>query len=424
MDGNYASYSTDLRSQTRLFNGKYVIEKKIGEGGFSQTYRAIQVGLNRPVCIKEFFPSGRCVRDTMNLSVRLQNITEDLFQKYRQRFVEEAQTLAKLHHPKIVEVIDIFDENNTSYMVMPFVEGFSLQTIVKRKGRLSCPEAINYIAQIADAVSYIHSMHILHRDIKPDNVIVTPDNKVVLIDFGSAREFVHDEVQRHTAILTQGYAPPEQYSAESRKGNYTDIYALGAVLYFAVTGEKPTDSSCRFMDGLKAPSEIVPGLPPEVDKTIMKAMALRPEYRYQSVHEFMVDLVGEHAANETIEVPNVRIHGFQNVPEKPESVMETHKAPFCGVSLAMGIVSFALMLITLIISEDLYEEELLVPSFFGLIISILGLVFSSIGSKRVKQNRQAYSNVPTLVVGKVMSIVSTAIWGLVLFILIMIVADI
>lgn len=420
MDGNFA---TDLRPQTRLFNGKYVIEKKIGEGGFSQTYRAVQVGLNRPVCIKEFFPSGRCVRDTMNLSVRLQNITEDVFQKYRQRFVEEAQTLAKLHHPKIVEVIDIFDENNTSYMVMPFVEGCSLQTIVERRGRLSYPDAINYIAQISDAVSYIHSLHILHRDIKPDNVIITPDNKVVLIDFGSAREFVHDEVQRHTAILTQGYAPPEQYSAESRKGNYTDIYALGAVLYFTVTGVKPTDSSCRFMDGLRAPSEIVPDLPPEVDKTIMKAMALRPEYRYQSVHEFMVDLVGEHAANETVELPDRPLSSSSSSSNVSEPIGKK-QAPFSVPALILGIASMVWLLICLIVVDDMDDDIYGFMAIIGIALSVTGLILSSIGSKKTKNNKSAYRNIPALTVGKVLSIVSTAIWGFMLFLgIIMLIVD-
>lgn len=413
MDGNFA---TDLRPQTRLFNGKYVIEKKIGEGGFSQTYRAVQVGLNRPVCIKEFFPSGRCVRDTMNLSVRLQNITEDVFQKYRQRFVEEAQTLAKLHHPKIVEVIDIFDENNTSYMVMPFVEGCSLQTIVERRGRLSYPDAINYIAQISDAVSYIHSLHILHRDIKPDNVIITPDNKVVLIDFGSAREFVHDEVQRHTAILTQGYAPPEQYSAESRKGNYTDIYALGAVLYFTVTGVKPTDSSCRFMDGLRAPSEIVPDLPPEADKTIMKAMALRPEYRYQSVHEFMVDLVGEHAASETMEVPNrnVPLTPLKSMPPKAsEPNPAASKLKEGTVSLIFGILSLAALVLTLLFTVDSYDaDDILVALsiYMGFPFSLVGLAVGIVGLARTKRKKNSYLKRSNALVGIILSGVGLFCW--------------
>ena len=280
----------ELQPGTVLNGGKYIIENKISEGGFGITYKAVQTGLYRPVCIKEYFLAGRCVRNTQAKTVQLQGISDAMYEKYRQAFVKEAQTVASLHHPNIVEVIDIFDENNTSYMVMSFIEGRSLQSIVDTSGPLSYPDAVNYMAQVTSAVEYIHKHKILHRDIKPENIMVTADYKAILIDFGSAREFEQDKTQMHTSMLTHGYAPPEQYTANSRKGSYTDIYALGATLYFILTGKVPLEAAARLTEPLVEPKQLNPSIPEEGNRTIVKAMKLKKEERYQLVQDFMNDL--------------------------------------------------------------------------------------------------------------------------------------
>jgi serine/threonine protein kinase len=290
MNENNTQGFKELQSGTILCNEKYVIEKKIGEGGFGITYKAIQSSLGRTVCIKEYFLEGKCVRNTQARTLHLQGINEAMFEKYRQAFVKEAKTLASLKHPNIVEVIDVFDENNTSYMVMPFIEGKSLQTIVDAQGKLTYPEAVNYIAQITGAVGYIHERHILHRDIKPDNIMITADYKAILIDFGSAREFEHDKTQAHTSMLTHGYAPTEQYTTNSRKGSYTDIYAIGATFYFALTGQVPLEAAARMTEKMPEPKELSPKIPDEANRTILKAMQIKAENRHQSVQEFMNDL--------------------------------------------------------------------------------------------------------------------------------------
>lgn len=280
----------ELQSGTTLCDGKYTIEAKIGEGGFGITYKAIQNGLNRVVCIKEYFPAGKCTRATKKNTVFVQGTSEQVFERYRQAFVREAKMLATLHHPNIVEVLDVFDENNTSYMVMTFVKGKSLQQIVEVRGKLPYPETVNYIAQITNAVGYIHDHHILHRDIKPDNIMITADFKAILIDFGSAREFEQDKTQVHTSMLTHGYAPTEQYTANSRKGSYTDIYAIGATFYFVLTGQVPMESAARLTEQMPSPKDLVPEIPEEANRTILKAMQLKAENRHQTVHEFMDDI--------------------------------------------------------------------------------------------------------------------------------------
>jgi serine/threonine protein kinase len=303
MENNTTNSFRELAAGVMLNGGKYVIERMIGAGGFGITYKARQSGLDRTVAVKEFFMNGYCIRNTQAKTVILQGMTENTFEKYRQKFVDEARLLAKLKHPNIVEVIDVFDENGTSYMVMPFIEGQTLQKLVETQKTLNYALTVNYLSQVASAVEYIHQQNILHRDIKPDNIIITPGHHAILIDFGSAREFINDKTQAHTSMLTQGYAPLEQYDTVSRKGSYTDIYALGAVFFFALTGQKPMDATTRIMEKMPDPKTLNPDISEDVNRTILKAMAMKPANRHQSIDEFMADMLGQKPSKPIIETP-------------------------------------------------------------------------------------------------------------------------
>ena len=301
--------SKNLPIGTTLQSGKYTVEQIIGDGGFGITYYVRHNVLGHYFAIKEFFISGYCIRNPQSHDVNPQRITETAYEKYLRKFIEEAQILAKLDHPNIVKVTDIFQENNTAYMVMPFVNGKTLQQIVNEKGRLGYEKAVNYVAQLSDAINYIHQRDILHRDIKPDNVIITGNDKAILIDFGSAREFIPDKAQQqHTAIYTQGYAPLEQYSSEGKKGTYSDIYSLGAVFYFTLTGQKPMDASIRTMEKMQEPQALVSSIPDEANRTIVKAMQLNPENRYQNIKEFMEDLLNKKKPNQKNKKKPARVY--------------------------------------------------------------------------------------------------------------------
>lgn len=288
---------SELSSGTMLSGGKYVIEKKIGAGGFGITYLARHTILDRKYAIKEFFMSGYNVRNNATNHVSLQGLEVKDFDRVRQTFINEARTLAHLNNEAIVKVIDIFDENGTSYMVMPFVEGTTLKSMVEKDGPMEYEMAVNYMVQICEALTYIHSKDILHRDVTPDNVIVTPEQKIVLIDFGSARKFIDNKTQRQTTIVKPGYAPLEQHSARSRKGAFTDIYSVGAVFYYLLTGERPMDATERVLEKMKEPIELNPNIPPQINAIIMKAMEMDGEMRYQSAKELIDDIFSDEPAN-------------------------------------------------------------------------------------------------------------------------------
>ena len=280
-----------LQPNTLLQGGKYRISRFLSCGGFGNTYEGIHILMDTQIAIKEFFPKMFCNRDenTSNVTVATQG-NRELVNKLRKKFNEEAKAVFKMKHDNIVRVLDIFEENGTSYYVMEYIDGKSLNDITKERGALPEAEAVGYIRQIADALRYVHSLNRLHLDIKPGNIMIDKNGKAILIDFGASKHY-DDESGENTSTLmgvnTKGYAPIEQSTQSfSSFSPATDIYALGATLYKLLTGIVPPDAQL-----LLAEEETLQPLPNNISSStrnaVMSAMALRRKDRLQSVDVFV-----------------------------------------------------------------------------------------------------------------------------------------
>jgi len=270
-----------------LHDGRYTIERVLGRGGFGITYRAVHNRLLMRVAIKELFPEGSTRREDGTVVPPAGTGREGLAEA-REKFLEEARTLAQFSHPGIVRVIDVFEENNTAYLAMEYLAGETLARRILRQGRLPVDEAEDLARKVASALGVVHAAGLLHRDVKPENIFLTNDGRVVLIDFGSARAFVQGVTASYTRVVTPGYAAPEQYASQARVGPPTDIYGLGATLYHALTGNPPPPATDRLL-GEALPS--LPGwVPPNLRLAVERALALNAGERPQTVAEFLAVL--------------------------------------------------------------------------------------------------------------------------------------
>ncbi len=289
---------------TVLKNGMYTVTSVIGSGGFGITYMAVQkpdtvFGDSKKVVIKELFiapntANRNCIRDTNNRkTVHPSGGLSQDFDYFKRKFKAEAETLHRFRsYEGMVQVLDYFEENNTVYFIMHYIESMDLHDVVKSKGRLPLKDALDYINQVGTLVQKLHGHKVLHRDIKPQNILIDKSGKAFLIDFGISKAYDNlDVVSKITGTYTDGYSPPEQMaSIKNLISAAMDVHALAATFYFCVTGQHPPKLQDRNLGVEVTVSNINTSIPKAIDQVIGKAMAIRPQDRTQTVIEFLNEM--------------------------------------------------------------------------------------------------------------------------------------
>lgn len=269
--------------------GRYVIGEVLGFGGFGITYKAWDKKFETILAIKEYYPSGIVNRNPGESEVILfTGKKKDIFDNGLVRFLDEAKNMAKFsQNNNIVNVFEYFEDNNTGYIVMEFLDGISLNSyLLKQTQKLPLDEIMTITMSVCSALRELHDIGIIHRDVSPDNIFMCSNGKIKLIDFGAAR-FSLNEEKKMTIILKPGFAPPEQYEKINKQGPWTDIYALGATVYLLLTGTKPDESTNRKIeDKVIPPSKLDPSIPEYISNTVMKAIALDKKNRFTSIDKF------------------------------------------------------------------------------------------------------------------------------------------
>lgn len=289
---------------------QYRIESVLGAGGFGITYMAVHEALRTRAAIKEYFPVEWSYRDSNEVNVMANTqggmptseVGEDACYAWGlERFLTEAQILAQINHPGVVRVRDFFEANGTAYIVMDYEDGEPLSKIIQREKTLSEERALRMMQDVLPALEAVHALGYLHRDIKPANLYCRSDGRTILIDFGAARLALGKRSRNVTSVFSPGYSPIEQYLVDGKGyGPWTDIYAIGTVLYHCITGIAPIEAPARILDDpLRPAAEIAAGrYQPLLLRAIDRAMAVRPEGRFQSVAEMRAALEEPSAAEE------------------------------------------------------------------------------------------------------------------------------
>ena len=312
-----------LRKGTRLI-GRYTIEGVLGQGGFGITYLGMDELHKKKVAIKEFFPQGIVTRNIEyedTVTVTLVGEKEN-YDKGKERFLKEAQTMAMFSKDKgIVKALDFFEINNTAYIVMEYLEGVTLKQYLRENKRIDAEDLVELLVPLIEALDEIHSQGLIHRDISPDNIMVLPDGRIKLMDFGAARDYTEFGEKSLSIVLKPGYAPPEQYQTHGVQGPWTDIYALCATMYKCITGENPPDAIDRLVDDhLKKISAFGLTVSPQIEEAIIKGMSVAANDRYQNVGDFCEDLYGGYEENS---VPEAEESQSQVETELAEQSVET-----------------------------------------------------------------------------------------------------
>jgi len=312
---------------------EYRIEKVLGVGGFGLTYLALDENLHLRVAVKEYLPADIAVRASDRTIAPRSEETAEIFGWGKRRFLDESRTLASFRHPNIVRVMRFFEANGTAYMVMEFVEGAPLPDWVIARRPLAEAQVAALLAPLLDGLEVVHKAGFTHRDIKPPNIYIRDDSSPVLLDFGAARQ----KSSELTALVTPGYAPFEQYHTQGKQGAWSDIYALGGVLYWMVTGNSPHEAAARVRDDTMPPALQAADkslFRPEFLAAIDWALAPHEDQRPQSVPEWREALLGAAKSPPRTQVaqPRTTPASFDpNLLKQLEAELAQHLGPIAPV---------------------------------------------------------------------------------------------
>ena len=297
-----------------ILNGRYLIGTIIGRGGFGITYIGRDLNLDIKVAIKEYFPEGYAQRHNEVTSALM--ITDDsgkeFYERQKSNFLQEARSIAKFTSEKgIVDVRDYFEDNNTAYIIMEYLDGISLSQYVKNNGPVPSRKMFALMLPVMDSLKVINAENIIHRDITPENMMMLRDGSIKLMDFGSAR-YLNNAGREMTVMLKQGYAPEEQYRSDIRdQGPWTDVYGLCASIYKCITGVTPQGALDRLAnDRLKKPSECGIAIDPDLEMILMYGLEIRKENRCKSMGELrsLTERVLSGLPLETVHMPAEEIY--------------------------------------------------------------------------------------------------------------------
>lgn len=300
-----------LKPRTLLKN-QYWVGKALGQGGFGITYIGLDQWLRKRVAIKEFLPAAITTRDYLQSTIIPLKKQEDAFTKGLQSFLAEARHLAKFNHPHIVQVLNFFEENQTGYMVMEYLEGENLTDKLKQQNSFNVDTALAIVLPILDALAEVHSQKLYHLDISPHNIRILNDGTPILIDFGAARQILGENSQTLDLVLKHGYSPIEQYSGRGKIGAWTDVYACGVLLYQLITGATPDAATDRLSNDTLKLTEL--GLAPHLQDALQGALAIRPEQRFQQITDLKAALLGEKILPPAVPLPVVNTAGTSARP--------------------------------------------------------------------------------------------------------------
>ena len=289
---SYETRSARALQAGTILNGRYIVGRVLGEGGFGITYKACDVEGGGLCAIKEYAPAADSERQADGLTLRTASGRDPArYEKGLKRFMEEAQVLHRLGEmPNVVRIFDLFQENHTAYFAMELLEGANLNQIVQAaRGVLPFKEITSIIVQVGMALAQIHEQAgIFHRDISPENIYVTRDGQVKLIDFGNAKELTRQKDQEYSVVLKPSFAPPEQHSSRMQQGSYTDVYSLAGTYYFALTGIRLPSAVERLTGETYIPlKQMNLGIPEAVSDVVDQALVLDCRRRTQTMREFV-----------------------------------------------------------------------------------------------------------------------------------------